>query len=32
MLKAAQPEGFDELLQLADEYLGGWRPSDFGEG
>jgi len=30
-LKAMQPEGVDELLELANEYLGGWRPSDFGE-
>ena len=28
-LKAIQPEGEDELLQLADKYLGGWRPSRF---
>jgi hypothetical protein len=28
-LKATQPEGVDELLQLADKYLGGWRPGDF---
>ena len=27
-LKATQPEGVDELLQLADKYLGGWRPGD----
>jgi hypothetical protein len=27
-LKATQPEGVDELLQLADKYLGGWRPDD----
>lgn len=30
-LKATQPEGVDELLQLADKYLSEWRPSDFGE-
>lgn len=30
-LKASQPEGNDELLQLADKYLGGWRPRDFDE-
>lgn len=30
-LKATQPEGIDELLQLADKYLSEWRPSDFGE-
>lgn len=30
-LKAAHIEGNDELLQLADKYVGGWRPRDFGE-
>ncbi len=30
-LKAMQPEGVDELLQLADKYLGGWRPGEFGD-
>jgi hypothetical protein len=25
-LKALQPEGTDELLQLTDKYLSGWRP------
>jgi hypothetical protein len=30
-LKATQPEGVNELLELANKYLGGWRPSDFGE-
>jgi len=30
-LKASQPEGNDEILQLADKYVGGWRPRDFGE-
>jgi hypothetical protein len=29
-LKGAQPEDNDELLQLADKYVGGWRPKDFG--
>jgi KAP family P-loop domain len=29
-LKAEQPEDNDELLQLADKYVGGWRPRDFG--
>jgi len=29
-LKATRPEGVDELLHLADKYLTGWRPSDFG--
>jgi hypothetical protein len=28
-LKATQPKGVDELLRLADRYLGGWRPRDF---
>ncbi len=27
-LKSLNPEGQDELLALADRYLGGWRPSD----
>ena len=27
-LKTSQPAGSDELLQLADKYLGGWRPGD----
>lgn len=30
-LKTTQPEGVNELLELADKYLSGWRPSDFGE-
>jgi hypothetical protein len=30
-LNATQPEGVDELLDLANKYLGGWRPRDFGE-
>jgi hypothetical protein len=30
-LKATQPVGVDELLDLADKYIGGWRPSDRGE-
>jgi predicted KAP-like P-loop ATPase len=30
-LKATQPEGVDGLLDLADRYLSGWRPSDSGE-
>lgn len=29
-LKAAQPEGTDDLLELADKYLSGWRPPEFG--
>lgn len=31
MLKASQLEDTGDLLQLADKYLGGWRPKDFGE-
>jgi hypothetical protein len=30
-LKDTQPEGVDELLDLAYKYLGGWRPRDFGD-
>jgi hypothetical protein len=30
-LIATQPAGVGELLDLANKYLGGWRPSDFGE-
>jgi hypothetical protein len=30
-LKASRPEHADELLQLADRYLDGWRPKDFGD-
>jgi hypothetical protein len=30
-LKASGTEGADELLGLADKYLAGWRPKDFGE-
>ena len=30
-LKETRPEGADELLALAEKYIGGWRPSDFGE-
>lgn len=30
-LKTSHPEGVDELLDLADKYLGGWRPKEFGE-
>jgi hypothetical protein len=29
-LKAARIKGSTELLQLADKYIGGWRPQDFG--
>jgi hypothetical protein len=28
-LKATAPKGADELLELADKYLAGWRPKDF---
>ncbi len=28
-LKATRLEGSDEILELADKYLGGWRPNDF---
>jgi len=28
-LKAMHPQGADEILQLADKYLGGWRPGEF---
>jgi len=27
-MKATQPQGVDEVLQLVDKYLGGWRPGD----
>lgn len=30
-LKETRPKGADELLALAEKYIGGWRPSDFGE-
>jgi hypothetical protein len=30
-LKATPPEGTEELLALADRYLSGWRPSEFGD-
>jgi hypothetical protein len=30
-LKATSPEGGDDVLELADKYLSGWRPKDFGE-
>ncbi|MBI3652109.1 MAG: NTPase KAP [Acidobacteria bacterium] len=29
-LKASQPDETNDLLHLAEKYLGGWRPSDFG--
>lgn len=31
-LKAARPVGADELLELADKYLGGWQPEDLNRG
>jgi hypothetical protein len=31
-LKATRPRGENDLLELADKYLGGWRPNTFGEG
>ena len=30
-LKATQPSGIDDLLELAEKYLSGWRPSNFEE-
>jgi hypothetical protein len=30
-LKASPPEDVGDLLELADKYLGGWRPKDFGD-
>jgi hypothetical protein len=30
-LKATHPQGDDELLELADRYLGSWRPKHFGD-
>jgi len=30
-LKASPPDQIGDLLQLAEKYLGGWRPKDFGE-
>lgn len=30
-LKASQPENMGDLLELADKYLSGWRPKDFGD-
>lgn len=30
-LEATQPEGVADLIELADKYVGGWRPRDFGE-
>lgn len=30
-LKSTKPEGVEELFELIDKYLSGWRPSDFGD-
>jgi hypothetical protein len=30
-LKASRPENIGDLLELADKYLAGWRPKDFGD-
>lgn len=30
-LRAANPKGVDELLELAEKYSGGWRPEEFGD-
>jgi hypothetical protein len=30
-LKASMPNNIDDLLELADKYLAGWRPEDFGD-
>jgi hypothetical protein len=30
-LKEASPKGEDELLNLLDKYLGGWRPTGFND-
>ena len=30
-LKASQPDQIGDLLELAEKYLGGWRPKDFGD-
>lgn len=30
-LRLAHPEGMEDLLALADRYLSGWRPKDFGD-
>jgi len=30
-LRAANLEGADELLQLAERYISGWRPGEFGD-
>lgn len=30
-LMASSPDNIGDLLELADKYLGGWRPKDFGD-
>jgi predicted KAP-like P-loop ATPase len=30
-LKASDPEDADDILELADKYLSGWRPAEFGD-
>ena len=30
-LEATEPEGTEHLVELAGKYLGGWRPSNFGD-
>jgi hypothetical protein len=30
-LRASSPANIGDLLELADKYLGGWRPKDFGD-
>lgn len=30
-LKASPPDGLSDLLELAEKYLSGWHPDDFGE-
>ena len=30
-LKTAGPQNIGDLLELADKYLAGWRPRDFGD-
>lgn len=30
-LRATKPEGVGDLLELAEKYLGGWHPKDFGD-
>ena len=30
-LKASPPDEIGDLLELADKYLSGWRPKDFGD-